>query len=59
MYRVAPFALAQQLVELPYLVVQALAYSCIVYWCVRAAHLLAHWLHVIHMSWHVEQAANI
>ncbi|EFN59136.1 hypothetical protein CHLNCDRAFT_137957 [Chlorella variabilis] len=34
MYRVAPFALAQQLVELPYLVVQALAYSCIVYWMV-------------------------
>lgn len=32
MYGVLPFGLAQQLVEIPYLVVQAAVYSCIVYW---------------------------
>ena len=32
MYQVLPFALAQQLVEIPYLIVQALTYSAIVYW---------------------------
>ncbi|KAL4447582.1 hypothetical protein ABPG75_004801 [Micractinium tetrahymenae] len=34
MYRVLPFALAQLLVEVPFLIVQALVYSCIVYWMV-------------------------
>lgn len=34
MYSVLPFALAQLLVEIPYLVVQALVYSSIVYWMV-------------------------
>jgi hypothetical protein len=32
MYGVLPFALAQQLVEIPYLILQALTYSAIVYW---------------------------
>lgn len=34
MYGVLPFALAQQLVEIPYLILQALTYSAIVYWMV-------------------------
>lgn len=36
-YGVLPFALAQQAVEIPYLLVQAIIYSCIVYWCVYFA----------------------
>lgn len=36
-YGVVPFALAQQAVELPYLLVQAIIYSMIVYWCVYFA----------------------
>ena len=34
MYSVAAFSLAQLIVELPYLLVQAIVYSSIVYWCV-------------------------
>jgi ABC-type multidrug transport system permease subunit len=35
MYSAWSFALAQQLVEIPYLVVQSVVYSSIVYWWVR------------------------
>ena len=33
MYRVLPYSLALLLVELPYLLAQAVAYSAMVYWC--------------------------
>lgn len=32
MYRVLPYAAAMQLVEVPYLIIQAVVYSAIVYW---------------------------
>ena len=32
-YHSLPFSLAQCTVELPYIIVQACVYSCIVYWC--------------------------
>ncbi len=32
-YHSLPFSLAQCTVELPYILVQAIVYSCIVYWC--------------------------
>lgn len=32
-YHSFPFSLAQCTVELPYILVQACVYSCIIYWC--------------------------
>lgn len=32
-YHSLPFSLAQSTVEIPYIIVQACVYSCIVYWC--------------------------
>ena len=32
-YHSLPFSLAQCTVELPYILVQAVVYSCIIYWC--------------------------
>lgn len=32
-YHSLPYAMAQSTVELPYMLVQACVYSCIVYWC--------------------------